>query len=49
LLDEVRPAGAGRVIWDGNDAAGSAVASGVYFYEVKALGQTKVQKMTLVK
>jgi hypothetical protein len=49
LLDEVRPAGAGHVIWDGNDAAGQAVASGVYFLETVTLGQTRTSKLALVR
>jgi len=49
LLDEFRPAGPGQVIWDGTDASGREVASGIYFCEVQAAGQTRIQKMALVK
>jgi len=42
-------AGQGFVIWDGTDAHGSEVASGVYFYETNALGQVTVNKMALLK
>ena len=31
LVDRVLPAGEQRVLWDGRDASGQAVAPGVYF------------------
>jgi len=34
---------------DGTDANGAAVASGVYFYESVALGESKIGKMALIK
>jgi len=49
VLDEVRPAGAGAVIWDGRDGRGAEAASGVYFYEVRSAGEVKVGKMSLVR
>lgn len=49
VLDEVRPAGAGAVIWDGRDGRGAEAASGVYFYEVRSAGDVKVGKMALVR
>ncbi len=50
LVDGVRPAGAGQVaVWDGTDDRGSAAASGVYFYEVRAGGEVRIGKMTLLK
>ncbi|MHB8080127.1 MAG: FlgD immunoglobulin-like domain containing protein [Candidatus Krumholzibacteriia bacterium] len=49
LLDEARAAGPHAVAWDGRDSAGRAVSSGVYFYSLKAGGQGKMEKMTLVK
>ncbi len=49
LLDEVRPAGVHAVDWDGRDDAGRALASGVYFYEVRAGGESVVGKTALVK
>jgi hypothetical protein len=36
-------------MWDGTDGNGQAVASGVYFYEARALGRERLEKMTLVK
>jgi hypothetical protein len=49
LVDEVQPAGAGEVYWDGRDHLGRSTASGVYFYEVKTSGKTLVNKMTLLR
>jgi len=49
LLDEVRPAGGHRIAWDGADDAGRPVASGVYFCEVRAVGEQRVRKLTLVR
>jgi hypothetical protein len=34
LLDATRPAGAGRVTWDGRDAAGKNAPTGVYFVKL---------------
>jgi flagellar hook assembly protein FlgD len=49
LVDELREAGPGFVIWDGSDGRGQAVASGIYFHETRAQGQTRISKMALVK
>ena len=50
LVDGVRPAGAGQtVVWDGTDERGSTAASGVYFYEARALGDVRIGKTTLLK
>ncbi|MCK9997493.1 MAG: hypothetical protein KAH56_14555 [Candidatus Krumholzibacteria bacterium] len=50
LVDGLRPAGADQtVVWDGTDAQGSSVASGIYFYEARALGDVRIGKTTLLK
>jgi hypothetical protein len=49
LLDGERPAGYWRVVWDGTDGAGADVASGVYFYSLKAEGKTITRRMVFVK
>ncbi|RKX32155.1 MAG: hypothetical protein DRP71_12465 [Verrucomicrobia bacterium] len=50
LIDGVRPAGADQtIVWDGMDERGSSVASGVYFYEARALGDIRIGKTTLLK
>ncbi len=42
-------AGNHEVIWNGTDDAGRSVASGTYFYQIKAGPYSRVRKMTLVK
>ena len=49
LLDERQEAGPGAVAWRGEDAQGAAVASGVYFYELRHGGDVRIGRMTLVK
>lgn len=49
LIDEPVAAGDGFVPWDGTDGSGREVASGVYFTETRALGETHVQKISLVR
>ncbi len=49
LLAEKISIGPGEIFWDGKDDQGAAVASGMYFYEFRALGQVKIGKMTLVR
>ena len=50
LIDGVRPAGENQtVVWDGTDERGSSAASGVYFYEARALGEVRIGKTTLLK
>lgn len=49
LIDEKRPAGRQSVKWDGRDDAGREVASGVYFYTLKARGVGENRRMILVK
>lgn len=53
LLDETRPAGFHQVLWDGRDEAGIAVASGVYFYRIEAIGTeqrfAQTRKMLMLK
>ena len=49
LEQEDQPAGQHRVIWNGKDAAGRTVASGVYFYRLKAGDFVRAKKMILLK
>jgi len=50
LVDAVRAPGVmHRVEWDGHNAAGQSVASGVYFYRLQTKGFTKTKKMVLLK
>jgi hypothetical protein len=49
LADQTLPAGPHRLAWDGTDARGQAVGSGVYFYRLRAGDHTVTRKMTFVK
>jgi hypothetical protein len=49
LLDETRPAGPGWTVWDGTDESGARVASGTYFYSLKAGSEEVVRKIALIK
>ena len=48
LVDGEQPAGAHRVRWNGTDAAGRAVAAGVYLYRLTADGTSQTGRMVLV-
>lgn len=43
------PAGTHRFTWDGTDAAGNPVASGVYYYRMKTKSFNQTRKMLLVR
>jgi len=49
LVSGFKSAGEHRVLWNGTDDKGVGVASGVYFYRMKAGGDVAVRKMVLVK
>jgi len=49
LLNENRGAGVHSVKWDGRDANGSRVASGMYIYSMTAGNITLTKRMTLLK
>jgi hypothetical protein len=49
LVDEQQSAGYRTVWWDGKDAKGGEVSSGVYFYRLTAGEFSEVKKMLLVK
>ena len=48
LVDESRDAGEHRVFWDGRNASGQRVSSGVYFYRMRAQGFTTTKKMLVI-
>jgi hypothetical protein len=49
LVQEVVKPGYHRVVWDGRDAMGKSVGSGLYFYRVQVGQAAQIGKMTLVK
>jgi len=50
LVDAVQTAGGHAAVWDGRNARGEPVASGVYFYRLTVAGQQSlVKKMVLLK
>jgi hypothetical protein len=49
LVDEDQTAGNREVSWDGMNAAGEEVASGVYFYKLEADDFTQSKKMVLIR
>ncbi len=49
LVNEIQPAGAYEVEWDGRSASGNRVASGLYFYRLEAGEFVKSRKMVLLK
>ena len=49
LVDEHQTVGRHTVSWDGRDSGGEIVASGVYFYRLKAGGFVHTRKMLLIK
>ena len=49
LADRDFPAGHHQLIWDGTDAKGRAVPSGIYFYRVLNGNRAESKKMVLLK
>jgi len=49
LQSGAKPAGTFEATWDGRDSAGRSVASGVYFYRLRAGSFAETKKMVLLK
>jgi hypothetical protein len=49
LVDGTVPPGTYRIVWDGKNAAGQSVASGVYLYRFQAGDHVDTKKMVLLK
>jgi len=49
LADGVYDVGRHNIVWNGDDAAGRSVGSGVYFYRMSTQGYQSIRKMLLLK
>jgi len=49
LIDERKAPGYYKACWDGKDTSGEIVASGIYFYKIRAGEFTDIKKMVLLK
>ncbi len=49
LIDDNRAAGNHTMEWNGFDARGQRVSSGIYFYRIEAEGFIQTRKLTLLK
>ncbi|MCD4830098.1 MAG: T9SS type A sorting domain-containing protein [Candidatus Cloacimonetes bacterium] len=49
LLEDTLPSGFHEVVWNGKDATGRTVSSGVYFYRLETGDRTLTKKMLLLK
>ena len=49
LVDEPLAPGTYEKVWDGRDSQGNSVASGIYFYKLKAGDFTDTKKMVMMK
>jgi hypothetical protein len=49
LVDALRPAGPGSVVWDGTDDTGHAAASGLYIARLESGGELLSRKLVLMK
>ncbi|MDD3642933.1 MAG: FlgD immunoglobulin-like domain containing protein [Candidatus Krumholzibacteria bacterium] len=49
LVDRAMPAGPAEAVWDGTNAEGAAVSSGIYFVRMDSAGQRLTRKMVLLR
>ena len=49
LVDEEKAPGTYKVTWDGKNYSEEAVASGIYFYQLKSKNFTDTKRMVLIK
>jgi len=49
LIDENQSAGSHSAVWDGTNAKGGIIASGVYFYKIEAGAFIRTREMIFMK
>jgi hypothetical protein len=49
LVDSIQNRGSYGILWDGTDAHGQIVPSGIYFYQIEAGGFNRTKKMVIVR
>jgi flagellar hook assembly protein FlgD len=49
IVNEVQEAGNQSIIWDGTSTNGSAVAAGIYLYQMQTNQYTQTKKVILLK
>ena len=49
LLDATAPSGTHTTTWDGRDASGRNVASGIYFYRLQVDESASTRQMILIR
>ena len=49
LVQGVQSVGMKTIVWDGKDASGSSVSSGLYFYRLKVGNEIQMRKMAMIK
>ncbi len=49
LVSSFKEQGSHSVVWNGNDANGKTVGSGIFFYKIKTANETAVSKLLMLK
>jgi len=49
LVDDMKDTGAYSILWDGRNNAGTAVASGIYFYKMETKDFSQTKKMVMLR
>ncbi len=49
LVDEKRPKGNNRIVWNGTDSSGQRISNGIYLYRLEFEDYTETRKMIILK